>query len=92
MRAEMGIRHTIAGMDAAAKYQKVHEALLAAYGEPQWRQHLPPVDELVSTILSQSTSDLNRDKGFYALKDRFPDWESVMTAPTEDVIETIRPA
>lgn len=92
MRAEMGNTHTIAVMDAAAKYQEVHNALLAAYGQPQWRQHLPPVDELVSTILSQSTSDLNRDKGFYALKARYPDWESVMNAPTDEVIDTIRPA
>jgi len=74
------------------KYAAVYQKLVEAYGQPQWRQHLPPVDELVSTILSQSTSDVNRDKGFYALKARYPDWESVMTAPPDDVIETIRPA
>ncbi len=76
----------------AQKYNDIHQTLLAAYGEPTWRQHLPPVDELVSTILSQSTSDTNRDKGFYALKERYPDWESVMNAPEAEVIATIRPA
>lgn len=76
----------------AQKYNDIHQTLLAAYGEPAWRQHLPPVDELVSTILSQSTSDTNRDKGFYALKARYPDWESVMNAPEAEVIATIRPA
>jgi endonuclease-3 len=50
------------------------------------------VDELVSTILSQSTSDINRDKGFYALKERYPDWQSVMNAPDAEVRDTIRPA
>ncbi len=74
------------------KYQAVYRTLAEVYGEPSWRQHLPPVDELVSTILSQSTSDLNRDKGFNALKERYPDWESVMNAPEGDVIETIRSA
>jgi endonuclease-3 len=74
------------------KYTAVHEILIEAYGEPTWRQHLPPVDELVSTILSQSTSDTNRDKGFYALKERYADWESVMNAPEAEIIETIRPA
>jgi endonuclease-3 len=74
------------------KYNAVHQKLSEVYGTPTWRQHLPPVDELVSTILSQSTSDVNRDKGFYALKARYPDWESVMNAPQEDIIETIRPA
>ena len=74
------------------KYNAVHQELIQVYGQPTWRQHLPPVDELVSTILSQSTSDVNRDKGFYALKERYPDWESVMNAPTEDIRDTIRPA
>lgn len=74
------------------KYTAVYELLAHTYGQPHWRQHLPPVDELVSTILSQSTSDGNRDKGFYALKARYPDWESVMDAPEADVVEAIRSA
>ncbi|MCA9933952.1 MAG: endonuclease III [Ardenticatenaceae bacterium] len=74
------------------KYDTVYEKLVPAYGMPTWRQHLPPVDELVSTILSQSTSDTNRDKGFDALKAHYPDWFSVMNAPEAEVIETIRPA
>ncbi|MCP4429077.1 MAG: endonuclease III [Chloroflexi bacterium] len=76
----------------AQKYNVIHQTLLDAYDEPAWRQHLPPVDELVSTILSQSTSDINRDKGFYALKERYPDWESVMNAPEAEVVATIRSA
>lgn len=74
------------------KYKNVKEALTQVYGYPAWRQHLPPVDELVSTILSQSTSDTNRDKGFDALKARYPDWEAVRDAPAAEVVETIRPA
>lgn len=73
-------------------YQKISAILAKTYGYPEWRQHLPPVDELVSTILSQSTSDLNRDKGFYALKEYYPDWESVRDAPVEEVKDVIRPA
>ena len=71
------------------KYQAVYQALVDNYGEPVWQPHNPPVDELVCTILSQATSDTNRDKGFSALKARFPDWESVMNAPVEEVVETI---
>jgi endonuclease-3 len=80
------------GVDLRAKYQTIYRILVERYGEPEWRQHLPPVDELVSTILSQSTSDINRDKGFLALKARYPDWELVMVAPVEDVRDTIRSA
>jgi endonuclease-3 len=77
---------------ARAKYGPVADALRELYGVPEWRQYLPPLDELVSTILSQSTSDTNRDKGFDALKERFPSWEAVRDAPLEDVINAIRPA
>lgn len=75
--------------DFQAKYTAVYQALAAEYGEPAWQRYHPPVDELVCTILSQATSDINRDKGFTALKERYPDWESVMNAPEEEVIETI---
>jgi endonuclease-3 len=50
------------------------------------------LDELVSTILSQNTNDANRDRAFFALKARYPSWEAVRDAPTEEIIETIRPA
>jgi endonuclease III len=75
-----------------AKYRRIYEALLALYGRPQWREHLPPVDELVSTILSQSTSDINRDRGFEALKERYSSWYDLLDAPVEDIIQTIYPA
>ncbi|MBN1310884.1 MAG: endonuclease III [Anaerolineae bacterium] len=75
-----------------ARYKRLAEALSQEYGHPTWRQHLPPVDELVSTILSQNTSDTNRDKAFDALKERFPAWEAVRDAPVDDIIEAIRPA
>lgn len=74
------------------KYQKVASLLEERYGYPTWRQHLAPVDELVCTILSQNTSDTNRDKAFYALTARYPNWETVRDAPVEDIIEAIRPA
>jgi endonuclease-3 len=72
-----------------AKYEAVYRTLVATYGEPAWQPHNPPVDELVCTILSQATSDTNRDKGFSALNERYPDWESVMNAPPQEVVDTI---
>jgi endonuclease-3 len=73
-------------------YDRIAALLEDAYGYPTWRQHLPPVDELVSTILSQSTSDSNRDMAFDSLRSRFLSWEAVRDAAPEDVIETIRSA
>ena len=71
---------------------KVHERLLEFYGEPIWRNPLPAIDELVSTILSQNTNDVNRDRAFEGLRAKFPTWESVRDAKTKDVIDAIRPA
>lgn len=74
------------------KYRRIVGVLNEMYGYPEWRPSLPPVDELVSTILSQSTTDSNRDMAFDALKERFPSWEAVRDARLSDVVETIRSA
>jgi endonuclease-3 len=71
---------------------KIHERLLQAFGEPVWRNPLPAIDELVSTILSQNTNDVNRDRAFDALRAKFPTWEAVRDAKAGAVIQVIRPA
>lgn len=76
----------------AKKTLHVHELLLAHYGQPTWRNPLPALDELVSTILSQNTNDLNRDRAFELLRAKFPTWEAVREAETDAVIDAIRPA
>ena len=71
---------------------KIHERLLEFYGEPIWRNPLPAIDELVSTILSQNTNDNNRDRAFNALRAKFGTWEQVRDADPVDVVNAIRPA
>lgn len=75
-----------------AKYTPVSQLLGEMYGVPVWRAWLPPLDELVDCILSQSTTDANRDRAFDALRARFPTWADVRDASTQDVIDTVRPA
>ncbi len=76
----------------AQKAIQVHQTLLYFYGEPIWRNPLPAIDELVSTILSQNTNDINRDKAFDALRRRFTTWEMVRDALPGDVMDCIRVA
>lgn len=76
--------------DFAQRIAAIREALIEAYGQPVWRTPLLPVDELVSTILSQNTNDVNRDKAFNTLKARFPTWEEVMAADADEVIDAVR--
>jgi len=79
-------------MDLTKRALAVHQRLLDFYGDPKWRNPLPPVDELVSTILSQNTNDVNRDVAFNALKAKFSTWEAVRDAPRRNVIAAIRSA
>ena len=78
--------------ETTEKFKQIRARLIAVYGMPEWRQPLSPVDELVSTILSQNTNDTNRDAAFDSLKSAFPDWESVINAEPESVVEAIRTA
>ncbi len=70
--------------DHAKKALKVHKKLIEAFGEPTWRNPLPPVDELVSTILSQNTNDVNRDRAFDGLRaaNSLPGSRYAMPTPT----------
>jgi endonuclease-3 len=70
----------------------VHQKLLDFYGNPTWRDPLPALDELVSTILSQNTNDTNRDRAFAALRRAFPTWEQVRDGDASAVIAAIRSA
>ena len=70
---------------------RIHELLLAEYGDHLWHAR-DPVETLVSTILSQNTNDVNRDRAFQRLRQRFPTWEAVRDAPPEEVIGAVRPA
>ena len=74
------------------KYEPVARLLRDVYGDLDWRRDLDGMDELVSCILSQNTNDINRDRGFAALKARYPGWQAIVDAPTAELEETIRPA
>ncbi len=66
------------------------DRLADAYGHKSWHAHNPPIDELVATILSQHTSDLNTERAFRSLRERFSSWDAVASAPVNDVATVIR--
>jgi endonuclease-3 len=74
-----------------ARVRGIRVRLRETYGRPVARPHGRPVDELVLTVLSQSTSDRNRDVAFLRLRERLPSWEAVRDAPASEVEEAIRP-
>jgi endonuclease-3 len=74
-----------------ARVRAIRDRLRELYGVPAAPPHRRPLDELILTVLSQSTNDRNRDVAFLRLRERFPSWEAVRDAPLEEVEEAIQP-
>jgi endonuclease III len=74
-----------------ARVRRIRDRLRELYGRPTAPPHGHGLDELVLTVLSQSTNDRNRDVAFLRLRNRFPSWEEVRDAPNEEVEAAIRP-
>jgi endonuclease-3 len=51
---------------------------------------LEPLEELVLTILSQNTSDVNSRRAFDALRERYPTWDGLAEANPDEVAAVIR--
>lgn len=64
--------------------------LKAVYGIPRPERGLDPLDVLIETILSQSTSNANSGRAFECLKKRFPTWEQARRARVTSIETAIR--
>lgn len=68
----------------------MHRRLLRQQGPFTPKPQLDPLDELVMTVLSQHTSDVNTARAFAGLKARFPEWDEVVHASPKKVADAIR--
>lgn len=73
--------------DLAELAQRLEEI----YGRPP-AGNAPVLDELVRSIISQSTTDRQRDEVYAALRARYPTWEAVRLAGEDAVAAVIGPA
>ncbi|TCZ65374.1 endonuclease III domain-containing protein [Roseicella aquatilis] len=83
---------TPAAPDAATRAValEIHRRLCAEYGCPVAYFHaLPPLDELVSSLLSHRTKNRDSARAFQGLRAAFPDWEAVRDAPVAAVERAI---
>jgi endonuclease-3 len=71
--------------------RRAHRRLLRHFGPLEPPRRPDPIDELVLTVLSQNTSDVNSGRAYAALRARFTTWEAVAAAPPEEVADAIRP-
>ncbi len=77
---------------ASADYMTVQMRLTAHYGSRHWRPGRKGLEELVLTILSQSTTDRNSGRAYITLRQQYPSWQDVAEATTAEVEAAIRVA
>ena len=61
-----------------------------SYGPVAWEPRYNPAEELVYTILSQHTSDINSERAFLNLMSVFGTLEAIADAPEEDIEHAIK--
>ena len=76
---------------APRRVRAIRDRLRLVYGRPVAPPHGQGLEELILTVLSQSTNDRNRDVAYLRLRARFPAWEEVRDAPLEEVEAAIQP-
>jgi endonuclease-3 len=76
-------------MDRTSDARWMVDRLASRYG-PVAETERSPVETLVLTILSQNTTDTNRDQAYASLLDRFATLEAVARAPEAEIEEAIR--
>jgi endonuclease-3 len=80
-------------MQTQHKAEFIHNTLVEHFGEPQFQGGGDPVEELIATILSANTNDVNSGRAFAQLQQAFGgDWDAVRTAPLDAIKQAIRPA
>src|SRR4051794_35014616 len=87
----MGLTQGALDAPNRARVRRIRDRLRAVYGRPIAPPHGRGLDELILTVLSQSTNDRNRDVAFLALRERFTGWAAVRDAPNAEVELAIRP-
>lgn len=78
-------------MKIEEKVAAVVARLEARFGEEKWRSGGDPLESLILTVLSQNTSDVNRDRAYQRLRQRFPTWEEVLSADLKELEDALRP-
>jgi len=78
------------GEEYDQRLQEIFDLLHEEYGAPEPMDRDDPVDSLITTILSQNTNDVSRDRAKERLDERFKDFQAILDADTEDVVEAIK--
>ncbi len=76
---------------SASRIARAVELMAQEYGPFPEERRLPPTEEMVFTILSQHTSDINSGRAFARLMERFGTLEAVARGSIPEIEEAISP-
>lgn len=68
------------------------DRLETVYGTPRFISRFDPIEELVSCILSQHTTDASSFPAFTRLRAAFPEWDDLAQSEPEAIVPLIRAA
>src|SRR5438067_10174066 len=71
--------------------REIYRRLRRHFGPLDVPRRQEPIDELILTVLSQNTSDVNRDRAYQAMRARYPTWEELAAAEPAELARAIRP-
>lgn len=72
------------------KADRICSILMDKYGTKVSTRRLPAIDELVMTILSQHTNDVNMLRAYKSLEENYESWEEVLETSEEELAEVIK--
>jgi len=72
------------------RVRAIHRRLERHFGELLPPRRSDPLEELILTVLSQHTSDLNADRAFASLRSAFASWDAIVRARPDEVADAIR--
>jgi endonuclease-3 len=72
------------------RVRAIHRRLERHFGQLLPPRRSDPLDELILTVLSQHTSDVNAERAFESLRRAFPTWDDVVRVRPEEVADAIR--
>lgn len=72
------------------RVRALHRRLDDEYGPFEPFPHKDGFSQLIVTVLSQNTNDVNRDRAFKNLKSKFPTWDDVRRAPLRKIENAVR--
>ncbi len=88
-RSERSKGASVSASSPREQLQRAADALDAFYGRPVLAPRYAPLDELIFTVLSQNTADVNTERTFASLKERFTSWAVARDASVDEIERAI---